>query len=76
MFVWNASLHDAKTQNNIISDMFGVVRASEMKLKLFRNEFENVNLCQFSACDLLYRDGAISVPLPSVRAVEITDSLV
>jgi hypothetical protein len=36
---------------------------------------ENVNLCHFSSCDLLHKDGSLSVPFPSVHAVEIIHSL-
>jgi hypothetical protein len=36
-----------KVQQKLIYDMFGAVRAFEMKLKLFRKHLENVNLCQF-----------------------------
>jgi hypothetical protein len=32
-------------QQKLISDMFGAVRALDMKLKLFRKRFENINLC-------------------------------
>jgi hypothetical protein len=46
-----------------------------MKLRLFRKQLENVNLCHFSSCDLLHKDGSVSVPFSSVRAVEMIDSL-
>jgi hypothetical protein len=46
-----------------------------MKLKLFWKQLENVNLCNFSSCDLLHQDGPVSVPFPHVCAVEMTDSL-
>jgi len=46
-----------------------------MKLKLFWQQLENVNICHFSSCDLLHKDGSVSVPFPSVRAVEMIDSL-
>jgi hypothetical protein len=56
--------------------MFGAFRAFEMKLKLFLKQLENVDLCHFSSCDLLCNDVSLSVPFPSVRAVEMIDSLV
>jgi len=36
---------------------------------------ENLNLCHFSSCNLLHKDGSVSVPFPSVRALEMVDSL-
>jgi hypothetical protein len=62
-------------QYKVIFDMFGAVRAFEMKLKLFRKQLKNVNMCHFDFCDLLHKDGSASVPFPSVRAVEMIDSL-
>jgi hypothetical protein len=59
----------------IISDMFGAVRTFEVKLKLFQNQLENANLCHFSSCNLLHKDGSVSVLFPSVPAVEIIDFL-
>jgi hypothetical protein len=47
----------------LISDIFGVVRAFEMKLKVFRRHLENINLCHFSSCDLLHKDGSVSLYL-------------
>jgi len=44
-------------------DMFGAVRAFETKLKLFRKQLEIVNLCHFSYCDLLHKDGSASCSL-------------
>jgi hypothetical protein len=49
----------------------------------FRNESEtiletdgkSVNLYHLSSCDLLHKDESISVPFPSARVVEVTDSL-
>jgi hypothetical protein len=55
--------------------MFLAVNAFEIRLKLFRKQLENVNLCRFSSCDLLHNDGSVNVPFPSVRAVEMIDSL-
>jgi hypothetical protein len=46
-----------------------------MKLKLFRKRSENINLCHFSSCDFLLNNGSVTVPLPSVRAIEMIDSL-
>jgi hypothetical protein len=62
-------------QHKLISDMFGAVRAFEMKLKLFQKQLENVNLCHFSFCDLLHKDGSASVPFSSVHAIEMIASL-
>jgi hypothetical protein len=47
-------------------------KLSEMKLK----QLENATLCHFPSCDLLYKDGSVSVPFPSILAVEIIDYLV
>jgi hypothetical protein len=52
--------------------MFGSVRAFEMKLKLFRELLENVS---FSSCDLVHKGGPVSVPFPSVLAVEMIHSM-
>jgi hypothetical protein len=46
-----------------------------MKLKLFWKQSENVNPCNFSSCDLLQMDVSINVPILSISAVEIVDSL-
>jgi hypothetical protein len=46
-----------------------------MKLKLFWEQQESVNPCNFSFCDFLHKDGSVSVPLPSVCTVAVTDSL-
>jgi hypothetical protein len=54
--------------------MFGAVRAFEMELKLFRKQLNNVNLCHFSSCDLLHKDGSVCVSFPSVRAIKMIDS--
>jgi hypothetical protein len=51
--------------------MFMPVKAFEKKLKLCRKELENVNLCNYSSCDLLHNDGSVSV-----HDAEIIDSLV
>jgi hypothetical protein len=51
--LWDMSHHLYKLntkpqdQQKLIPDMFRAVRAFEMKLKLFRKEMENVNLCHF-----------------------------
>jgi hypothetical protein len=55
--------------------MFGAVRTFEMKLKLFWKQLQNANLCHFSSCDFLHKDGYESVPFPTVRDVEMIDSL-
>jgi hypothetical protein len=62
-------------QQKLISDTFCAVRVVEMKLKLFRKQMKNVNLCHFPSCDLLHKDGSVNVPFPSVCAVEMTDYL-
>jgi hypothetical protein len=36
------------------------VTACEMKLKLGRKMLENINLCNYSSCDLLLNDGSVS----------------
>jgi hypothetical protein len=41
-------------QQKLMSDVSVAVSTFEMKLKLLRKEFENVNLCHFSSCDLLH----------------------
>jgi hypothetical protein len=53
-------------QQKLTSDMCGTARAFEMKLKLFWKQLENVNLCHFSSCDLLHKDGSVSVPFLNV----------
>jgi hypothetical protein len=62
-------------EQKLISDMFGAVRAFEIKLELFWKKLENINLCHFSSCDLLHKDGSVSVPFPSNHAVEMIDTL-
>jgi hypothetical protein len=62
-------------QQKLISDMFVAVRGFEMKLKLFRKQMENVNLCNLSSCDLFLEDGSVNVRSQRVRAVEMIDSL-
>jgi hypothetical protein len=62
-------------KKKLISDLSGTVIAFEMKLKIFPKQLENVILCHFSSCDLLHMDESVSVPFPSVHAVEMTDSL-
>jgi len=42
-----------------------------MKLTLFWKLLENVNLYNFSSSYLLHKDRSVSVPFPSVHAVEI-----
>jgi hypothetical protein len=71
-------VHDLNTKlqgQKLISDMSGAVRAFEMKLKLFWKQLENINLCHFSFCKLLYRDGSESVPFPSIPVVGVIDFL-
>jgi hypothetical protein len=41
-------------QNKFTSDILWEVRASEMKLKLFRKQTENVNLCHIYSCNLVF----------------------
>jgi len=45
-------------QHKLISEMFGAVRAFEMKLLLraFRKYLENVNMCHFCSSDVLERE--------------------
>jgi hypothetical protein len=62
-------------QQKPISDMFWAFREFEMKLKLFRKELENVDLCHSYYCDLLYKDGLVSVLFRIFCAVELADSL-
>jgi len=54
--------------------MFGAVIAFEMELKLVRKQLENVNLFHSSSCDLLHKDGSVSIPFTNVRAVETVGS--
>jgi hypothetical protein len=60
-----------QSQEKPISDTFGAVRTFEMTLK----QVENVNLCHFSPCDFLHKDGTVNVPFPNARAVEMITSL-
>jgi hypothetical protein len=71
MWHWNLALlcdvshiNDLNTkvqgQNKLISDMFGAVRAFEVKLELFQKQLENVNLWHFASCDLLHKGGSVS----------------
>jgi hypothetical protein len=66
-------LHDLNTKHHglqkLISDMSGIAKASEIKVKLFWKHLENSNLCNFSSCDLLHKDGSMcSLPkCPSYR---------
>jgi hypothetical protein len=55
--------------------MYGTVRGFEKKLKLFWKQFEYVNLCHFSSCDLLHKDGSVSTLFLSVSSLEMIDSL-
>jgi hypothetical protein len=55
--------------------MFGAVRGFELKLKMFRKQMEDVNVC-FSSCNLFHKDGSANVSFPSALAAEIIDSLV
>jgi hypothetical protein len=64
-----------KGQENLIYDTPGTIRTFEMKPKLLRKLLENVTMCHFSSCDLLHKDGSVSVPFPSVRVVEVIDPL-
>jgi hypothetical protein len=64
-----------KGQEKLIYDIPGTVRAFEMKSKLIRKLLENVKMWHFSSCDMLHKDGSVSVPFPSVRVVEVTDPL-
>lgn len=63
----NAQLHG---QQKLISSMlmFMLLKASEIKLKVGRKELENINLCNYSFCDLLHNDGSVWV-----HEVEIID---
>jgi hypothetical protein len=45
---WNDLNTKFHSQQKLSSDMFGAVRFFEMKLKLFRKQSENINLCCFS----------------------------
>jgi hypothetical protein len=58
-------------QEKPISDTFGAVSTFEITLK----QVENVNLCHFSPCDLLQKDGSVNVPVPNVRVVEMIISM-
>jgi hypothetical protein len=71
------NLHELSTkgQHNLIYDMFGLVRPFEMKLKLFRKQLQNVNLFNFTSCDLDHKNASVTVPFPDVRAVEMHDAL-
>jgi hypothetical protein len=62
-------------QHKLIFYMSVAARAFEMKLKLFRKQLENVNLCHFFFCDLLYEYVSASVPFQNARAVEMINSL-
>jgi hypothetical protein len=42
-------------QEKLISDMFGAARPFEMDLTFFWKELKNVNLCNFSSCDVFAR---------------------
>jgi hypothetical protein len=55
--------------------MSGIAKAFEIKLTLFWKHLGNGNMCHFSSCDLLHKDGSVSVPFPSAQAVEMIDSL-
>jgi hypothetical protein len=48
----------------------GAVRIFEIKLKMFRKQLENVNLCHFSSCD-----DSVCVLFPVIRAEETIPSL-
>jgi hypothetical protein len=60
-------------QSSFITSL-GLSRDCLMKLKLFWKLYENVNLCHFSSCGLLGKDGSVSVPIQSVHTVKVTDS--
>jgi hypothetical protein len=68
-------LHDLNIKftghNKLISDTFGAVSASKMKLKLFWKELGNVNLRHVSSFNLLHKDGSVSALFPSVPAVDM-----
>jgi hypothetical protein len=59
----------------LISNMFGAVRASEMKVKLIRKQLENVNLCHFFFLRFAHKHGTLNVHFPAVRNVQMIDSL-
>jgi len=46
-----------------------------MKLKLFRKQLKNVHIYNFYSCGFLHKVGSVSVPFPSVLAIEMIDSL-
>jgi hypothetical protein len=64
---------DAGYGNSLL--ILGAVTAFEMKLRLLRKLLEYVNPCHFSSSDLLHKNDMVSVPFPTVRAVEMTGSL-
>jgi hypothetical protein len=53
--------------------MSGAVRTFERKLRLF--QLQNINLHHSSSCNLLHKDGSVSVPFPSVYPVETIHSV-
>jgi hypothetical protein len=55
--------------------MFGAVGDFELKLKLYRKQLGNINLCHFSSCNLHHRNGSVSVPFLTVHALEMMESL-
>lgn len=63
------------SQQKLISNVFGAVTTSEMKLELFQKQFENVSSCHLSSCELLHKDGTVNVPFPSVCVVVVIGSL-
>jgi hypothetical protein len=62
---------ELQVRQKLIFDTFEAVRYFEMKLKLFRKEFENGNMCYLSSCELLHKDGSVCIPFPSVRVQEM-----
>jgi hypothetical protein len=54
-------------------DILGAVRGFKMKLKLIWKQRENYGICHFIYCDLLHKDGPVSVTFPNVCAADIID---
>jgi hypothetical protein len=64
----NRELQD---QYKFVFDRFGALVAFEMHLRLFRKQLENLCFSHSSSCVLLHKDGSVSVPFLSVRAIEM-----
>jgi hypothetical protein len=70
-FLWDLALlcgisrhaNDLNTKPQVQQKLISDVRAFEMKLKLFRKQLENVNMCHFSSCVLLHNDGSVCCSL-------------